>query len=65
MNNQKLALDVSKIRPEALKRFYDHILCQCLGAMQDQELYQEYLDYKKKMSSDVSTEKKKIRKDEY
>lgn len=51
MNNQKLALDVSKIRPEALKRFYDHILCQCLGAMKDQELYQEYLDYKKKMSS--------------
>lgn len=48
--NQEIILDVSKVRPEALKRFYDHILGKCLEAMKDQDLYQEYLDYKKKMS---------------
>ena len=57
MNTQQIVLDVKQIKPEALNIFYAHILKQCELAKQNTEIYQEYLEQKKKQEKQEGNKK--------
>lgn len=48
MNNQAIKFDIKQIKPEALNLFYSHIIKECHLARKDKEIYDEYLEWKKK-----------------
>ncbi|MFR1687964.1 MAG: hypothetical protein ACLSVX_12380 [Massilimicrobiota timonensis] len=52
MSTQQIVLDVSKVKPQALKMFYAHLLRQCELARQDEKLYQEYLKHKERENNE-------------